>query len=395
MSSARRVFELARRDFTTRVRSRAFIVSMLLIVTLVVAVGPLIALTANEGDPSAAVGYVTGAPGDLATALSVQGDAVGISITPRGFRTSAAGEQALDSGELGALVDGSEIVWKGEPWLALRAAIASALTLATRAEVAEDLDLDSDEVARLVSPVVITERRLVDPDPEEEPRRITALAGMILLYISILMFGQFVLMGVMEEKQNRVVEVVLSRATPVQVLTAKVVGVGLLGLIQLIVLGGAGVFIAGLVDLTDVDLGAIGIGVLAAVVGWYLLGYMFYSVIYGGLGATVSRQEDTQGVVLLPVLFLLPGFFIAQFALLEPDAALVRVASWLPFWSPMVMSVRTAVMDVPLWEITLAIAILIGSTVGLIRLAARIYTGAVLRLGPKVRLRDAWRAAGD
>ncbi len=395
MSWTHQVFELTRRDFVTRVRSRAFIVSMLLIVGIVAAAGPLIALMSDEGDPAAVVGYVTGAPEDFSRLLHLQGDAVGISITPRAFPSTAAGERALDAGELGALVDGSEIVWPDEPWLALRAAIASALTLATRTEVAEDLDLDPRDVARLVSPVTTTDRRLVDPDPEEGPRRAAALAGMILLYISILMFGQFVLMGVMEEKQNRVVEVVLSRATPVQVLTAKVIGVGLLGLIQLVVLGGVGVFVASLVDLADVDLGAIGIGMLAAVVGWYLLGYTFYSVIYGGLGATVSRQEDTQGVVLLPVLFLLPGFFIAQFALLEPENTLVRIASWLPFWSPMVMAVRTAVMDVPPGEIALAVVLLIGSTIGVIRLAARIYTGAVLQLGRKVRLRDAWRAAAE
>lgn len=395
MSSTRRVFELARRDFMTRVRSRAFIVSMLLIITIVVAVGPLITWTSDERDPSATVGYVTDAPEDFGRVLHLQGDAVGISITPREFPSAAAGEQALDAGELGALVEGSEIVWQGEPWLALRAAIASALTLATRAEVAEDLHVDPDDVARLVNPVTTTERRLVAPDPEEGPRRVAAVAGMILLYISILMFGQFVLMGVMEEKQNRVVEVVLSRATPVQVLTAKVVGIGLLGLIQLTVVGVAGVFTARLVDLADVDLSAIGIGALAAVIGWYLLGYTFYSVIYGGLGATVSRQEDTQGVLLLPILFLLPGFFIAQLALLEPKVAVVRIASWLPFWSPMVMSVRTAVLHVPLWEIALAVVLLIGSIIGLVRLAARIYTGAVLRLGPKVRLRDAWRAAAD
>jgi ABC-2 type transport system permease protein len=395
MSWVRSVFELGRRDFVTRIRSRAFIVSMLLIVGIVVAAGPLIAVTANEEEPSASVGYVTGAPEDFARLLSLQGDAVGIAVTPREFSSTAAGEAALDAGELGALVDGSETVWQGEPWLALRAATVSALTLATRAEVAAQMEVRPDDVARLLNPVTTTERRLVQADPEEEPRRVAALAGMILLYISILMFGQFVLMGVMEEKQNRVVEVVLSRATPVQVLTAKVVGIGLLGLIQLIVLGGAGVFTANLVDLADVDLGAIGIGVLAAVVGWYLLGYAFYSVIYGGLGATVSRQEDTQGIVLLPVLFLLPGFFIAQFALLEPETTLVRVASWLPFWSPMVMSVRTAVTDVPIWEVVVAIVLLVASTIGLVRLAARIYTGAVLRIGAKVRLREAWRAAAD
>lgn len=393
MSELRRVFELARRDFVTRARSRAFLISMIAIIGVIVAAGPLIALTADDETPSATVGIVTGAPQTLSPTIVLQGEAAGIDIRIRSLQSSTAGELALENEELAALVDGSDIVWRAEPWSTLRAVVISSLQISHQSETAAELGLETADLDELLRPVEVSERRIVAEDPEEEPRRIAALLGMMMLYISIIVFGQFVLMGVMEEKQNRVVEVVLSRASPVQVLTAKVIGIGLLGLIQVIAVGAAIVFTASLVDLADIDLGAIGIDTVIPVVGWFLIGYAFYSVMYGGLGATVSRQEDIQGVALLPVLFILPGFFVAQFALLEPSSTLVRVGSLLPIWSPMVMSVRSAVSEVPAWELVASIAILVLSTIVLVRIAARIYTGAVLRLGRKVRLRDAWRAA--
>ena len=207
------------------------------------------------------------------------------------------------------------------------------------------------------------------------------------------MFGQFVLMGVMEEKQNRVVEVVLSRVTPTQVLTGKIIGVGLLGIIQVLILGGAALGVFTVIDLADVDLSALGLEIIGVVLFWYLLGYTFYSVMYGALGATVSRQEDMQGAVLVPVMLIVPGFFFGQIAAESPDALLARIGSLVPMWSPMVMPVRAAVSDVPIWEVVLAIGIVVVSVYGLVRLGGRIYTGAILNLGSKVRLRDAWRAS--
>jgi ABC-2 type transport system permease protein len=395
MTELRRVFELARRDFITRARSRAFVISMVAIIGVIVAAGPLITLVTDEDTPSATVGIVTGAPQTLPDIIVLQGEAAGIDIRTRSLPDSAVGEAALEDEELAVLINGPEIVWRAEPWATLRAVVISSLQVSRQAAVATELGLSTGDVNRLLRPVEVSERRVVAEDPEEEPRRVAALIGMMMLYISIIVFGQFVLMGVMEEKQNRVVEVVLSRASPVQVLTAKVIGIGLLGLIQVVAVGAAIVFTASLVDLTDIDLGAIGIDTVVPVIGWFLIGYAFYSVMYGGLGATVSRQEDVQGVVLLPVLCILPGFFVAQIALLEPSSTLVRVGSLLPLWSPMVMSVRSAVSNVPAWELVLSIALLLLSTVLLVRVAARIYTGAVLRIGRKVRLGDAWRAAAD
>jgi ABC-2 type transport system permease protein len=215
----------------------------------------------------------------------------------------------------------------------------------------------------------------------------------MLLYISILIFGQFVMMGVVEEKQTRVVEVVLSRVRPTQVLIGKVLGIGLLGLVQIVALGGATIVTLSVADIADIDLTSIGIRVLGVLILWYLLGYAFYSVMYGALGATISRQEDMQGVAMLPVLLILPGFFFAQIAISSPDGWMAEVASFVPVWSPMAMAVRSTVADVPIWEVALSVLLLVLTTYVLIKLGGRIYRGAILQTGSKTKLRTAWRSA--
>jgi ABC-2 type transport system permease protein len=96
---------------------------------------------------------------------------------------------------------------------------------------------------------------------------------------------------------------------------------------------------------------------------------------------------------MIPVLFLLPGYFISFLALEEPNAVLPRIASLIPPTSPMVMPVRAVAGAVPMWEVALSVAITLVATYGLVRLGGRLYRGSILRIGAKVRLREAWRAA--
>ncbi len=145
-------------------------------------------------------------------------------------------------------------------------------------------------------------------------------------------------------------------------------------------------------DLAEVDLGALSLRVLLLIVFWYLLGYAFFSVVYAALGATVSRQEDAQSVGMLPVLLLLPGYFLSLLALEDPDGTMATVGSIVPPLSPLVMPIRAAITDVPLWQLAISIGLVAAATYLLIRLGGRVYRGSILKIGAKVRLRDAWRA---
>ena len=149
-------------------------------------------------------------------------------------------------------------------------------------------------------------------------------------------------MGTVEEKQNRVVEVILSRVRPWQILVGKVVGIGLLGLLQLALLAGAAYFSAQMADLADVDLASIGLPIIAAMFFWFVLGYTFYAFLYAAVGSTVSRQEDLQGAMMLPIVLIVPGYLLALVAAESPDGLVPTIGSMLPPWAPFVMPVRIA-----------------------------------------------------
>lgn len=393
MKRARQVFDVARREFVQRARSRAFQITMLLTLGIIVAMGPILLLIQDEAAP-VQIGVVGTEPVAFDQAVRDQAALQGADVEISRFGSLASAERALAEGTVRVLVvDGAELVWKEEASFRAASIVSAALLDAERRAAIEELGLTDEEVARLLAPVVLSERLLVVEDPEETPRRIGAMAGMFVLYMSILIFGQFVAMGIVEEKQNRVVEVVLSRIKPAQLLVGKVLGIGALGLAQVLAIAAAVVVALTFVDLPDVSVTGIGAEIIASVIFWFLLGYTLYSFLYAALGATVSRQEDLQGAIILPVFLILPGFFLAQVAGEFPDGTLAVVGSMVPFWSPMVMPVRMASGGVAWWQVAISVLLVVGTIVILVRLGARVYSGAVLRTGSRVKLRDAWKAA--
>lgn len=396
MNAPRQVFELARRDFVQRARSKAFLMSMVLTVGIVFVIIPLSQLFDGDSEPTQ-IGMIGEFPQGATAAIELQANLLDIDLAMTTYPNLAAAEQAIVDGEIEAAVNSTdEIIFQEESSLRLAAAVSGGVATAQRQVVAEELGLSGVEVGDLLFPVNYAERTIEPAETDEDrARQAAALVGLMVLYISILMFGQFVMMGVMEEKQTRVVEVVLSRVRPAQVLIGKVLGIGLLGLIQILALGAAVLITATVVDFADVDLAGIGLQTLGLLVLWYLLGYAFYSVMYGALGATISRQEDMQGVAMLPVLLILPGFFFGQIALLGESSWITEVASFVPLWSPMVMAVRSTAGQVPLWQVLISVGIILLTTALLIKLGGRIYKGAILHSGSKTKLRAAWKSAAE
>jgi ABC-2 type transport system permease protein len=394
MNDGRQIFELAKRDFVQRAKSKAFLVSMALIIGIVLVIGPLISVLDSDPGPTQ-VGIVGELPSGAIGSIQEQANLLDMNLELTTYASLEAAEQAIVDGEIEAAVNGvDELIFREETQLRLATVLTGGIANAQRQALATEMGLTLEEVERLLYPVVFDQRTLEPSETEEDQaKEVAALVGLMMLYISILIFGQFVMMGVMEEKQTRVVEVVLSRVKPTQVLIGKVIGIGLLGLIQIIALGGAMLFTLSVVDLVDVDLTGIGVKVLGLLILWYLLGYTFFSFMYGALGATITRQEDMQGVAMLPVLLILPGFFIGQLALVNPEGWVARTASFVPIWSPMVMAVRSTASDVPIWEVAVAIALIVITTYGLVIFGGRIYRGAILRTGSKTKLRTAWKSA--
>ena len=385
---------LAKREFVTRAKSKVFVVATAVIALVIVAIGPIVTLFADDPEPIR-IGMVGIEPVGIEEGLTARAALSEQPIEITRYDSLAAAEADLEDGTVDALlVDGTSIVFNEEESLVVVQVVTDSVNSSGRIVLMEDLGLNPEEMRQLNEPEQLTVRTLVAPDPEDRPRRVAAFAGTLVLFVTILTFGQFVAMGTVEEKQNRVVEIVLSRVKPSQVLVGKVLGIGALALVQLLVLAAAGLVAVNIIDIEGVSLGSIGAAIVASVVFWFLLGYTLYAFLYATVGATVSRQEDLQGVLLLPAIFILPGFFISQLAVADPDLAIVRFGSFFPPWTPMLMPMRTALGSAQPWEVALSVALVVASIVLLIWVGSRVYTGALLRTGGTVKLRDAGKSTG-
>ncbi len=235
-----------------------------------------------------------------------------------------------------------------------------------------------------------------------------------VIYIAMFVYGAMVMRGVIEEKTNRIVEVVASSAKPFQLMMGKVLGIGAVGLTQFVlwvVLAVAGLFAAGAVLGTAVDPAALA-GAEAAelqelpfdpsgfsaadipfdLIAYFLLfflgGYLLYGSLFAAVGSAVEQESDAQSLqapILIPV--ILPALFL-PFIADNPDAPASVALSLVPFFSPILMVVRAAATDVPFWQMGLALALLALSFVGTIWLASRIYRVGILMYGKKATFRD-------
>jgi ABC-2 type transport system permease protein len=387
---------LAKREFLERARSKPFIITMSLITVAILAIGPVVSVLSGGDDEATKIGLTGEEPSGIEQELHSQATLFDLEIEVDRFMNRDEAETALTDGNIAVvLVDGTEIVFQEESSSRLTALLRSAVNTTVKTEALTRLGLSESEISLVVEPIPIEVTTLEEQDVQDDAKRGAAFAGAILLYISIIMFGQFVAMGTVEEKQNRVVEVILSRVRPWQVLVGKVVGIGFLGLLQLLILAGAAYASAQLADLPDIDVAAIGLPIIASLFFWFILGYAFYAFLYAAVGSTVSRQEDLQGAIMIPIILIMPGYLLAIFAAENPEALLPTVASWLPPWAPFVMPVRIAAGVTQPWEIVVAVVGTVLGAVALVWIGSRVYSGALLRTGSKVKLREAWKAAAE
>ncbi|MBX6383170.1 MAG: ABC transporter permease [Microbispora sp.] len=220
-----------------------------------------------------------------------------------------------------------------------------------------------------------------------ETRANVAFVLVLILFMLMVQTPTMVAMGVAEEKGSRIVEILLTSVRPWQLLGGKVIGLGAIGLISLVVVLAAGLttaFASGLA--ADFPPGLAGI--VAGVVVWFVLGYAFFAVLAAMLGSLVSRQEEV-GPVLTPVtttMFVVYG--LATYATREPTGLVSTIASFVPPFSAMVMPVRAAAADIPVWQVVISTVVMAAAVAGMVRFAGYIYQRAVLRTGARVRLRE-------
>lgn len=219
-------------------------------------------------------------------------------------------------------------------------------------------------------------------------RFLVIIVMVMLIYMAVLLYGISVMRSVLEEKNSRIMEVLLSSATSTELMTGKLLGVGAVGLTQIIVWTVMGGVIALPSLAAQASFGGLQISptVMVSFVLFFLLGYLLYSTMYATIGAITTTEQEGQQVQFIIVIPLVLSVFMLMPVLRTPNSAAVVGMSLIPFFAPILMFARIVVQTPPLWQIALSLLLLIGTVTGFTVLCARIYRVGVLIYGKRATL---------
>lgn len=386
---------VAGREIGTRLRSKAYLISTGVLIVVLVAFTVIMKFISGSTS-DATVGFTARNAG-LAAPLQVSAKAVGQTIDTRQVADETAGRDQVRDGKLDALLVGDgthvQVVVKEDLDGNLRNALnVLAGRLALNQQIT-GLGGDPARVAAAVAGASVSVQPLEQPKQYNAQQLVLGIIAGVLIYLSLMINGQSVAQGVVEEKTSRVVELLLATIRPWQLMVGKVLGIGAVGLLQILAIAVVGLVSGLATGVLTLSVSAAA-GTIVWLIVWYLLGFLMYSIVFAGLGALVSRQEDVGGAV-SPALMLVVAGYVVGISVLpsNPGSGLVEILSVIPVFSPTLMPMRLAMGGVPGWEAIASVVLVAALIPVLVWLSARIYRNAVLRTGAKVKLREALSAA--
>lgn len=406
----RDIWVIARRELTERVRSKWFIVMTLLWPVLMIGMLIIPALLGGKGTDGAKVTIVDQSTGKLAETLQYQLGVVlkwTVTIAPADVTDEQLRGQIRSHAINGYVMlpedalDGGEIVYSGDNASNQTVTIMfnQVAQMAVLQHRGKRAGIDEIELVGLMRPVNVSVRHTTG-----EERAASGLATFFLgymlalgIYMMITLYGVGVMRSVVTEKSSRIVELLVAATKPNAMMTGKILGVGLAGLMQIgvwVVLGGIAIHfrddVLALFGATPSPsmIPPLGLDQMGVVIGCFILGYLFYSAMYAAVGAMVSSEQDTQQAQ-LPVTFMLVIAMVAIISVAnDPRGDAAVVMTMVPFWSPMLMPMRYFLGGATPGEVVVSLLILLVSTLLVARAAAKIYRVGILMYGKRPGLRE-------
>ena len=409
-----KVWAVIRREFVERVRSRWFVISTVLGPIFMIGVTVLPALLAGSSGGTRHIALLDEGSATLADRLQTQLE-TGNQFRVERITTTDAGAPAVVT-ELtervqaksldgflvvtGATVESGRLEYRGRNVSSIRdvALIQSAARQAVMMERLTQRGVDPGIVQESQARIILNTLRISKQGTTGETSEAAFFLAYIIgfvMYMAIFLYSVNVMRSVLEEKQTRIIEVLVSSMRPFQLLLGKVVGVGGVGLVQMGVWGvaaaaliryKAALFMALKVPAEQaaaIQLPAIAGGLVGLVLAYFLLGYLLYSAMFAVVGAIVSSDAEAQQAQLPVVMVLIPGILVFPAVLNDPAGSLSTVMGLVPFWSPIIMPIRAAAADVPAGEVAASLAVLAVTVVAVVWVAARIYRVGILMYGKR------------
>lgn len=280
-----------------------------------------------------------------------------------------------------------------------RQAVARRLTIAVREQRLAEKKIDQQVLREANRRVTLNSTKISDRGEEKVSGSgfMMVFSFGLLIYVSVLMYGQIVLGAVIEEKETRIAEILFSSMRSFPLMMGKLIGVSLVALTQLSIWAlafglfaafGVGMMAANGIPVTLPHVPAM---VFVYFVLYFLLGYFLYATVYALIGSMVTTTQEGGQLAMPVVLMLVAGFYFVFPIIRSPNSSLAFWASMFPFLAPITMMVRITTETPPVWQILLSLTIGFATVVGLIWIAARIYRVGMLMYGKKASIPEVWR----
>ena len=384
---------VAGREIRERLRGRVFrIVSVILFG--VVAAAVVIPTLRSGTTARQRVGVVAGSA-SLEAGLHDLAKSVGLPVELVSEPGLPQARAALSAGHLDMVVDGTGKILVTDPISAsdtsagARYVRAVAVTLGAQQAFAQ-AGLTPQQAATVAGARPVPVESIHPGKNSRTTAEATALLGVILIFVVLTQYLTWTLMGVMEEKASRVVEVLLATVRPVQLLAGKVIGIGAVALTQAVALVAFALVLAKAVGSSLVH--GTGPAVIATTLVWLILGYALYSWLYAAAGSMAERQDQVQSLALPLSAPLIFGYIVSLIGVSSGSPSLlVKVLAYLPPTAPFAMPTLVGFGEVTWWQFLLSVLLTLVSTVVVALAAARVYRSAVLQTGGRVRLRELFR----
>ena len=401
----RRLPAVLRREYLERVRSKLFLISTLVGPLLVIGLTlvPGMLMQKQRGKPlRVAILDETGALGASAEQSLARRRASGeqrFEIAPAGDARAPGARQRLSdevvSGRLDALVILPADVAETSRAEYHAQNVSNVMDISMVDQAIEEAlighrltaaGLARDRVAALTRKLELKTVRLTSSGAREDRGGTVALAMLLLmmLYATVAMWGAAIMNAVLEEKTNRVVEVIVSSVPPSTLFWGKLLGVGAAGLTQFLFwalcMAVVGAYGAGLSGSLLPEVSPL---LLVAFVTYFLLGYFLYAAMYAAVGSAVNNQQEAQSLAFPLMMPLVMGVMFSLSVMGSPDSRLSVILSLIPFLTPLLMFLRISVLTPPAWQIALSIVLMLASIAVLTWLGGRVYRVGILMYGKR------------
>lgn len=396
--------------YVTKLKTKSFLVTTAIMLVLVLGLANITKIIELFGDSKEKIGVID-QTGTVFEAVKVGMGTIDQDVEMKAFKTEEEAKRLIVSDELsGYLIiesDEQELlkgIYKANT-IADTKVSSELLTILSQLKakmVANDLQLTDEQILSLSAPAAFEmmafEKNAKTEDELNEARGLVYVI-LFVIYFSVLMYASMIATEVATEKTSRVMEILISSVSPIQQMFGKILGIALLSLTQMLLFFGIGYWAIkkNIATMNEGFFSVMGFGdtkistIIYAII-FTLLGYLLYATLAACLGSIVSRVEDVQQVVTPMMMLIMAAFMLAMFGLGDPSATYITIASFFPFFTPMLMFLRVGMLDIPVWESSLSIVILLVSIVVLAVYGARVYKGGVLMYGSSKSLKNIKRA---